>query len=228
MKARDVMTSPVVTVPESATIAEVANILVSKRISAVPVVDGAGKLVGIVSEGDLLHRVEAGTLRPQPWWLHVISGDRPLAADYVKSHATKVTDVMTKEVRTTDPETPLKEIAELLEKCHIKRVPIVNKDAELVGIVSRANIIQAIATAHQKLETSLSDTAIRDRLLEELSRQPWAHTYRLNVTVSQGVVDLWGMVESETERKAITVAAESIPGVTTVNDHLMRQPSFVY
>lgn len=228
MKARDVMTSPVVTVGESATVAEVAGILVSKRISAVPVVSQAGRLVGIVSEGDLLHRVEAGTERPRPWWLLVISGDRPLAADYVKSHTTRITDVMTRDVRTADPEMPLDEIAELLGKAHIKRVPIVNKDGELVGIVSRANIIQAIASAHQKLEVSVPDATIRKKLLDELERQPWTNTFRLNVTVTNGVVNLWGMVESEQERKAITVAAEAIPGVTAVNDHLMRLPAFVY
>ena len=228
MKARDVMTSPVITVGESATVAEVAGILVSKHISAVPVVDQAGTLVGIVSEGDLLHRVEAGTERPHSWWLHVISGDRPLAADYVRSHATRITDIMTRDVKTADPETPLDEIAEMLEKAQIKRLPIANKSGELVGIVSRANIIQAIASAHPKLEISVPDTTIRHKLLDELNQQPWAHTYRLNVTVTNGIVDLWGMVESEQERKAITIAAEAIPGVTLVNDHLMRQPTFVY
>ncbi len=228
MKARDVMTSPVITVGENATVAEVAKILVSKQISAVPVVDRAGKLIGIVSEGDLLHRVEAGTERSHPWWLHIISGDRPLAADYVKSHASRVIDVMTRDVKEADPETPLDEIAELLEKEHIKRVPIVNKNGELVGIVSRANIIQAVASAHPKLEVSLPDAAIRQKLLDELNGQPWANTYRLNVTVTDGIVNLWGTVESEQQRKAITVAAEAIPGVTLVNDHLMRQPAFVY
>jgi len=225
MKARDVMVSPVVTVGENETVREVAKLLIAKRISAVPVVDGSGKLVGIVTEADLLHRAESGTVRPVSWWLSLISGDRALAEDYVKSHAMKVKDVMTRDVKTADPETPLYEIADLFEE---ERVPIVSKGGDLVGIVSRANIIQAVASARPKLEVSLSDAAIRKNLLEELKKQPWSHVHRLNVTVAGGIVDLWGFVESEKERQAITVATEAISGVTGVNDHLMRKPEFIY
>jgi CBS domain-containing protein len=228
MKARDVMVSPVITVGENETVRDVAKLLIAKRISAVPVVDGAGKLVGIVTEADLLHRAEAGTERPVSWWLSLISGDRALADEYVKSHAVKIKDVMTRDVKTADPDTPLYEIADLFEEEHIKRVPIVSKGGDLVGIVSRANIIQVIASARPTLEVSLSDAAIRKSLLEELKKQPWSHVHRLNVTVAGGVVDLWGFVESEKERQAITVAAETISGVTGVNDHLMRKPEFIY
>jgi CBS domain-containing protein len=228
MKARDVMVSPVITVGENETVRDVAKLLIAKRISAVPVVDGTGKLVGIVTEADLLHRAEAGTERPVSWWLSLISGDRALAEDYVKSHAVRVKDVMTRNVKTADPDTPLYEIADLFEEEHIKRVPIVSKGGDLVGIISRANIIQVIASARPALEVSLSDTAIRKKLLEELKKQPWSHVHRLNVTVTAGVVDLWGFVESEKERQAITVAAETISGVTEVNDHLMRKPAFIY
>ena len=151
-----------------------------------------------------------------------------MAADYVKSHATRIKDIMTRDVKSATPETPLFEIADLFEENHIKRVPIVGKGGDLVGIVSRANIIQAIASARPLLEISLSDAAIRARLLEELRRQPWAHTHKLNITVTNGVVDLWGFVESDRERQAMTVAAEAIPGVTTVNDHLMRETGLAY
>jgi CBS domain-containing protein len=228
MKARDVMVSPVITVGENETVRSVAELLIANRISAVPVVDSAGKLVGIVTEADLLHRAEVGTERPVSWWLSLISGDRALADEYVKSHARKVRDVMTRDVKTADPDTPLVEIADLFEEEHIKRVPIVSKGSDLVGIVSRANIIQAIASARPKLEVSLSDATIRKTLLEELKKQPWSHVHRLNVTVTGGVVDLWGFVESEKERQAIAMAAEAIPGVTAVNDHLMHEPVFTY
>jgi CBS domain-containing protein len=228
MKARDVMISPVVTVVENETVRDVAELLIEKRISAVPVVDGAGKLVGIVTEADLLHRTEAGTERPVSWWLSLVSGDRALAEEYVKSHALKVKDVMTRDVKTADPETPLYEIADLFEVEHIKRVPIVSKGGDLIGIVSRANIIQAVASARPKLEISPSDATIRKKLIDEVKKQPWSHVHKLNVTVTAGVVDLWGFVESEKERQAITVAAETISGVTAVNDHLMREPVFIY
>lgn len=228
MNARDVMVSPVITVGENETVRDVAKLLIAKRISAVPVVDGAGKIVGIVTEADLLHRAEAGTERPVSWWLSLISGDRALADDYVKSHAVKVKDVMTREVKTADPDTPLVEIADLFEEQHFKRVPIVSKGGDLVGIVSRANIIQVISSARPKLEISPSDALIRKKLMDELKKQPWSHVHRLNATVTAGVVDLWGFVDSEEERQAIRVTAETISGVIGVNDHLTRRPALVY
>jgi CBS domain-containing protein len=228
MKARDVMVSPVFTVGKRATVREVAKILLEKRISAVPVVDGDGKIVGIVTESDLMHRTESGTERPYSWWMHFLAGDATVAADYVKSHAERVEDVMTAEVVTAAPETPLHEIATLLEEHQIKRVPIVNKESHLVGIVSRANLIQVVASARPKLEMTLPDSTIRQKLLDELKKQSWAHTYNVSVTVTNGVVDLWGYAQSDAERKAIRVAAEAIPGVTMVNDHLADSPVLAY
>ena len=184
MQARDVMVSPVITVGKSATVRDVAKILLEKRISAVPVVDDAGKVVGIVTEGDLIHRAEAGTERPYSWWTHFLTGDATMAADYAKSHARRVEDVMTSDVITAPPETPLHEIATLLEERQIKRVPIVNKDGNLVGIVSRANLIQVVASARPKLEMTLPDLTIRQKLLDELKKQSWAHTHNLSVTVT--------------------------------------------
>ena len=222
MKARDVMVSPVISVKPSCTVKEVAKTLLERRISAVPVVDDSGKLAGIVSEGDLMHRAEIGTQRRHSWWLRVLTGDDALAAEYTKAHARTVADVMTRDVITASPDTPLHEIAALLERHSIKRVPIV-KGSELVGIVSRANLLQALASSHKDLDIQLSDTTIRDRILAHLNNQPWAHTLLLNVTVNGGVVDLWGITGSDAEWKAIRVAAESAPGVTAVNDHLVRQ-----
>ena len=175
-----------------------------------------------------MHRSEAGTERPSSWWLALISGERALAAEYVQSHALQVKDVMTTDVQTVHPETPLVEIADMFEQKHIKRVPVVNDAGELVGIVSRANIVQAIASVRPKFEISLPDTAIRERLITELKKQSWSHVHKLNATVTNGIVDLWGFAESEKERQAIRVAAESIPGVVAVNDHLMREPVFIY
>lgn len=228
MQARDVMVSPAITVDANATVREVAQLLLARRIRAVPVVDADNKILGIVTEGDLMHRAEAGTERPYSWWLRALTGDAQLATDYVKSHAVKVDDIMTRDVVTAAPETLLHEIAMLLENNQIKRVPIVDQQGQLVGIVSRANLLQAIASARPKLEVSLSDASIRKRFLEELKKQSWAHTFNLNATVRNGVVDLWGFAPSVAERTAIRVAAEAIPGVVTVNDHLLETPVFVY
>ena len=211
MKARDVMVSPVITVKPSFSVKEAAKTFLERRISAAPVVDDQGKLVGIVSEGDLMHRAEAGTERQRSWWLRALTAEETLAAEYVKAHARKVADVMTRDVITAAPDTPLHEIAALLEKNSIKRVPIV-KNGQLVGVVSRANLIQAVASTRKGLEIPLSDSTIRDKLLTHLKGQAWAHTLLLNVTVNGGVVDLWGMTRSDAERKAIRVAAEIHPG----------------
>lgn len=228
MQARDVMVSPVVTVGPNATVRQVAQILMERRISAVPVVDADNKVLGIVSEGDLIHRVESGTERSPSWWLRLLTSDAESAADYVKSHAVKVQDIMTRDVATAAPEMPLAELAMLLEERQIKRVPIVNKEGQIVGIVSRANLLQAIASARPKLDISLPDSAIRKRFFEELRKQPWSHTFNVNATVQGGVIDIWGFAPSRAERTAIRIAAEAIPGVVTVNDHLLETPVFVY
>ena len=216
------MVSPVITVKPSSSVKEVAKIFLERGISAAPVVDDQSKLIGIISEGDLMHRAEAGTERHRSWWLRLLTAEETLAAEYVKAHAHKVADVMTRDVITAGPETPLHEIAVLLEKNFIKRVPIV-KNGQLIGIVSRANLIQAVASARKGPETPLSDAAIRDRLLAHLKAQGWLDTFLLNVTVNGGVVDLWGITRSDAERKAIRVAAESTPGVSAVNDNLFTR-----
>jgi CBS domain-containing protein len=221
MKARDVMVSPVVTVSPDSTVKDVAKLLLAKAISAVPVVDQRGELVGIVSEGDLLHRVETGTeaRARKSFWLRFFAGDSPLAEDYAKAHGRKVSDVMTKHVIVAEPGTPLSEVAMLMERHDIKRVPIVS-DGRLAGIVSRSNIIQALASAPSERNIPLSDQAIRDKLLAHLKDQPWSHTSQLNVTVNNGVVDVWGVCHSDAEHEAVRIAAENIPGVRAVKNNL--------
>lgn len=223
MKARDVMVSPVVTVKSSASVQEVAKILLERRISAVPVVDDQGKIVGIVSEGDLMHRAEAGTERRHAWWLRGFIGDETLAAEYVKAHARNVADVMTRIVISASPDSPLHEIAALMERNAIKRVPIV-KDGYLVGVVSRANLIQAVASGPKGLDVPVSDAVIRDKIMAALKAEAWAHTGLMNITVNSGVVDIWGLTGSESERKAIRVVAETTPGVIVVNDNMIKRP----
>jgi CBS-domain-containing membrane protein len=222
MLVRDVMVAPVITVKPSTTVKDIAELFLEKRISAAPVIDSQERLVGIVSEGDFLHRVEADTERRHSWWLRGFIKNDTLAAEYVKSHGLKASDVMTRNVVTASPRTPLHEVAAVMEKNAIKRVPIL-ENGQLVGIVSRANLVQAVATARKLLDVSPSDTTIRENILSHLKKQPWAHTTMLNVTVNAGVVDLWGIAESAAERKAIKVAAESTLGVCAVNDNLITR-----
>jgi len=223
MKARDVMVSPVITVKAATPVREIAGTLLARRISAVPVVDDQGKLLGIVSEGDLMRRVEAGTERKHPWWLVGFTSDETLATEFIKARGRTAADVMTRNVITAAPDVPLQEIANLLEKNGIKRVPIVT-DGRLVGIISRANILQAVATSLEPLELPAADSSIREKIVEQLGEQPWAHLAPLNVTVADGTVSLWGFVNSHAEKKAIRIAAESVPGVRGVVNNLIVQP----
>ncbi len=223
MKARDVMVSPVITTKPSTSVREVAQILLAHHISALPVVDDAGKLVGIVSEGDLMRRADLGTERHRSWWLAALfAEEEALAAEYVKQHSKKVADVMTKRVVTASPGAALGEIASLLERHSIKRVPIIDNGA-IVGIVSRANLIQALAGDRKGADAPVPDAALREKLMAHLKAQPWAHTSLLNVTVNDGVVDIWGITRSEAEKKALRVAAETTPGVRAVNDNVVMQ-----
>jgi CBS domain-containing protein len=225
MNARDVMVSPVITVKPSATVKEVAQLLLKHHISALPVVDDAGKVVGIVSEGDLIRRADLNTDKQRPRWLAALFADEEtLAAEYVKTHGRKVSDVMTKWVVAASPDMSLRDIATRLEKHGIKRVPVVHNGA-LLGIVSRSNLIQALAADRKGLDVPISDTQLRDNLLRHLNAQPWAHTFLLNVTVHDGIVDLWGLTRSETEKRALRVAAETMPGVRAVNDNLIEHSS---
>lgn len=220
MKAKDVMTPHIVTVRADNTVSEVADLLLTHCISAVPVVDDAGNVVGIVSEGDLIRRTELGTAdRKRSWWLRLLTGNATLASEYVKSHATRVRDVMTKKVISVQEDTALSEIAALLEKHRIKRVPVL-RDGRLVGIVSRANLIQGLAAG--KIEpkpADLDDSAIRLRILEALKGQSWSGITMSGITVTDGVVEFWGLYGSDDERQASRVAAENVPGVRKVDDH---------
>jgi CBS-domain-containing membrane protein len=225
MKAADIMVSNVITVTPEQSVQDVAEILIERRISGVPVLDAAGDLVGIVSEGDLMRRGDAGTEHRRSWWLKLLMGREGLAGEYIKEHATKVKDVMTRSVITAAPETSISEIAELLERNRIKRVPIV-KDRKIIGIVSRANLLQALAGMRHQItvEKPTTDTALRDSVLRRLKAEPWTRSSLINITVHDGTVDLWGVVDSATEKKALCLAAEVTPGVRAVNDHVIVQP----
>ncbi len=224
MKANDIMTSPVITVEPDTSIREIAKLLFEHRISAVPVVE-KGRLVGLVSEADLLHRREIGTDRVAPsgsWWLRLFSADRS-PEDYIKSHARRARDIMTREVATVAPDTPVAQIATLLETHGIKRVPVM-RDGKLVGIVSRSNLVQALAVTPAAEATSPEgDDGIRAGLLAELERQPWWRgRVASNVIVTDGIVHYWGTLDSEEERQAARIAAENVPGVRRIVDHRVR------
>jgi CBS domain-containing protein len=229
MRAMDVMTTKVITVDEKATVPEAARLLAEHGISAVPVIDKDERVIGIVSEGDLLHRAETGTERCRSWWLDMMSSTNKLAGEYIKSHSGKVKDVMTRDVLSVTEETSVADIAVLLETKRIKRVPVL-RDGKLVGIVSRANLVRALAMTINEAANGgeADDRAIRDKLLVELKAQKWAEVSPANVTVKDKVVHLWSSYLSEQEKRALIVAAENIPGVRRVEDHMRPVAAYLF
>jgi CBS domain-containing protein len=220
MQASDVMTQRVISVSPDVTVREAALLMLANRISGLPVVD-AGSLVGIVTEGDFLRRAETGTERRRPRWLEFLVGPGRLAADYVQSYGRKVAEVMTRDPVTIAEETPLDEVVRLMEKRRIKRLPVV-RNGELVGIVSRANLLHGPASlAGGTSESAQSDQVVRESVMNELDKQPWAPRALINVVVKNGIVDLWGTIFDERQHEALIVAAENIPGVKSVHDNLV-------
>jgi CBS domain-containing protein len=221
MRAIDVMVRDVVTVSPETDVAEAVKLLAEHDVSALPVVNATGNLVGVLSEADLIHRAEIGTEKHRPWWLEAVTGASTLAEEFAKSHGKKVGEVMTAGVISVTEETPLCEIAALFERKRIKRVPVV-KDGKLVGIVSRSNLIQALASAAGRLDQhDETDRQIRLDLLSRLKDQKWTSFGDRNITVSNGVVHLWGLVGTEAERKALLALAEGAAGVSRVADEMI-------
>lgn len=233
MKATDIMTSPAISVGPETPVPQVAALLSKHRISAVPVVE-AGRLVGLVSEADLLHRHEIGTdasARPPRGWRRLFHYDAS-AAEYAKSHAMRARDVMTRDVISIGADAPVQEIVALLEQRNVKRVPVV-REANVIGIVSRADVVRALAKQGRPAAQALSDKAIEERLTAELERHSWWCRPYSSVVVDNGVVHYRGIIDSpdeQAQRDAARVAAENLPGVRAVEDHrftLHDMPSMV-
>ena len=224
MRAKDVMTEDVVSVPPDTPVERIARLLLEHRISAVPVIDAKGRLLGIVSEGDLMRREETHTERRASWWLELLDGREGSAERYLKSHGLVARDVMTRDPVTVTESTPLEKIATLLEGKRIKRVPIL-RGSKVVGIVSRANLLHAlVAAADRPIRRGKASAASRKDVVREIKTAGQPLDF-VNVLVEGGVVHLWGGVESEVQRRAIALAARRSPGVTAVRNHLFIMPA---
>jgi len=219
MRAHQIMTRPVFSVLPEATILEAANLMLRRHISGLPVVDAAGKLVGIVSEGDFIRRSEIGTQRRRGRLLKLILGPGQAATDFVHEHGCRIAEIMTPDPVTITEDTPLETIVALMEKNKLKRLPVMRGE-KLVGIVSRANLLQAVASLAREIpDPTADDDHMRSRIIDALGRKDWCPS-GLNVVVRDGIVDLGGVITDERSRQAAIVCAENIAGVKKVHDHL--------
>lgn len=223
MRARDVMTTRVVTVGEETRVEDIARLLLEHRISAVPVVDAHRRLVGIVSEGDLMRRAQTEAARPSSLWLRLAALPRE-ASLYLHAHGRVASDLMTRKVITVDEAAPLAEIVDLLERHRIKRVPVIHH-GKVVGIVSRSDLLRRLATARAVLPPSkVDDRTLRRTLLATMTGEADIDPLFLNVRVEDGIAHLWGLVDSDAERRAARLVAENTPGIRAIDDRLGVMP----
>lgn len=227
MQARDVMTKDLVTVGPDTTVGDIAALLVSHRIGAVPVVSGDRKLIGIVSQTDLVHRSETGTEKRRKWWLEAFADPDAKAREYVKSHGHKAQEVMTRLIVSVSEGASLAEVADVLDTHRIRQVPVVS-DGRLAGMISRADLVRALAEVSITAPAARSDSgALQKAIWDQIKAQSWLKTAFVNLSVKDGVVDLWGAVDSDDQRRALAVLVKGVPGVVKVEDNVTLFPKVV-
>lgn len=219
MRTHQIMTRHVITVEADTPMLEAAKLMLQHHISGLPVVDRAGKLVGIVSEGDFIRRSEIGTQRKRGRWLKFLLGPGTSATDFVQAHGRKVGEVMTEDLCTVTEGAPLEDAVRLMERRNVKRLPVLRGE-ELVGILTRSDLLRAVASlARDVPDPTADDDHIRRRVIAAIQNNDWA-PMQLGVIVRDGIVHISGIISDEEYRKAIIVAAENVAGVRLVHDHL--------
>jgi CBS domain-containing protein len=221
MKAADIMVKDVVTAGPEASVLELAAIMLERRISGMPVVNGGGRLLGIVSEGDLIRRPEIDTDRVKLGWLRLLLSDEARARDFVKSHGRKAREVMTQPAISVAADAPLAEVVRLMERHRVKRLPVV-EHGKLVGLVTRADLLRALVARQAAPAPERSDHDLRQKIVSMLRDEDWAASAVVHVQVENGVAQLWGTVESQDQREALLLAVRGVPGVKDVQPHLGR------
>lgn len=231
MKASEVMARDVVTVSPQTTVREIAGVMVERRISGVPVVDGSGKLVGMLSETDLLHRAETGTEKRRKWWLKAFVDADQLAREYAASHARRASDIMSTNVVTVDADADLDAVTDLLDRRKLKRVPVV-KDGRLVGIITRGDLVRALVAQLQGLGAAAGPTGapsdaavVLSAIQQRIRRESWLDSTLVNIEVQNGIAELSGIVASADQRRALRLLVEDTPGVMGVEDNLRLRPT---
>ena len=224
MRAHQIMTTKVHTVRADTSVSDIARLMTNERISGVPVTGDGGELIGIVSETDLLHRAETGTEKKPKWWIALFLDADMRARDYVKSHGLKAEDVMCPYVISVSDSARLAEVADILDKNALKRVPVM-KAGKLVGIITRGDLVRALASADANSGSPIGDSAAVQKILNErIARQSWINASYLNVIVGEQAVELWGFAGSKDQHKALLILVREVAGTRRMEDHLVVGP----
>ncbi|WP_297488884.1 CBS domain-containing protein [Acidocella sp.] len=220
MKTAELMNRNSLSVLPATLVTDAARIMLAHRVSGLPVLDEQGRLVGIVTEGDLIRRAEIGTDGAQAGWLKSLLMPSAVAAEYVHTHARHVSGVMTHNPVFVTPETGLEEVAQLMQRKHIKRLPVM-EHGKLVGIISRSDLLRVLARKLLNTPAESSDESIANYIKSEISHANWAPKSGLRIKVANKIVQLDGTVFSDEERQAVICIAENAPGVKEVQDNLI-------
>ena len=220
MKARDIMVRDVITVHPDTLVRDIASLMVEKHISGVPVLSDNRKLVGMVSQSDLLHRAEVGTDRKHKWWFRILVDSRALAREYVKTHGLKAHDIMCRYVVSVREDAELRDVADILDRRRIKRVPVVQED-RVVGIITRGDLVRALSQVQiSKVAKRIGNAALHKKLYDRIRSQPWINDNCVNLTVSDGIVEVGGFVETTDQRVALRILIQETEGVNRVDDKM--------
>lgn len=224
MRAHEIMTAKVHTISPDTGVGDIARLMASERISGVPVVSEDGSLLGIVSESDLLHRAETGTEKTRKWWIALFLDADTRARDFIKCHAHKASDIMCRYVISVDDNAKLSEVADILDTNNLKRVPVL-KAGRMVGIITRGDLVRALANADATTSGQVADAAeLQKALNERIGKQNWLNPAYINVVVTDRSVELWGLVGSHDQHKALLILAEETAGARHIDDHLVVGP----
>jgi CBS domain-containing protein len=220
MKAQDIMTRDVTTVSPDTSVRDIAGLMMEKHISGVPVLTGDGKIVGMVSQSDLLHRAELATERKHKWWFRTFADSDALAREYAKAHGLKAHDIMSRYVVSVRDDAELRDVADILDSHRIKRVPVM-QEGRLVGIITRGDLVRALSQVQiSKAAKKIDNAALHKALHDRIRAQSWINDSYINLTVNDGVVELWGFVVTIDQHRALRALVEETDGVRRVEDQL--------
>lgn len=224
--AKDLMTADVVTVPPETPVIAMARLLADRGISAVPVLDAKGALLGVVTEADLIRRLAGEEDKPASWFSALFADPARGADHYARTHGLTARDIMTEKVITVPPDTTAVHVAQIMEQEAVRRILVVS-DERLRGIISRADLLRGLILPPEKAE-GVPDEAIRRAIMAAMRKEPWADTFYTMVEVKDGAVTFHGFSRSEAVKRALRVLAENVPGVTSVTDETQPMPMYLY